>query len=162
MDNRNWTIKFYFIIIEINKIFMNFKVLIYFDIYIIITGKTLFLITLKFFHTLQQGYPNDFWSGPVCDDIIVGGPGASPPGKFLNLGLWIGISVFWGKYKNLFTVYFTFSCAEGWAGVAWGPWVHKRRKKHKNKMGVVFRHYQGSDYSILICFLGKDPCICFL
>ena len=39
---------------------MNFKVLIYFDIYIIITGKTLFLITLKFFHTLQQGYPNDF------------------------------------------------------------------------------------------------------
>ena len=87
MDNRNWTIKFYFIIIEINKIFMNFKVLIYFDIYIIITGKTLFLITLKFFHTLQQGYPNDFWSGPVCDDIIVGGPGASPPPG--NFWIWV-------------------------------------------------------------------------
>ena len=35
-------------------------------------------------------------------------------------------------------------------------------KKHKNKMGIVFRHYQGSDDSILICSLGKDPCICFL
>ena len=31
----------------------------------------------------------------------------------------------------------------------------------KNKMGIVF-HYQGSDDSILICSLGKYPCICFL
>ena len=51
-------------------------------------------------------------------------------------------------------------CAEGWEGVAWDPECISAGK-NKHKMGIVFRHYQGSDDSILICSLGKDPCICF-
>ena len=32
--------------------------------------------------------------------------------------------------------------------------------KIENETGIVFRHYQGSDYSILICSLWKDSYIC--